>query len=69
MALMPIAASVPIAVAITAEIMAISSVWPRDERITSLVKSFLYQSRVKPVQRARDFDSLNEKTAITIIGA
>ncbi|MPN62744.1 hypothetical protein SDC9_210497 [bioreactor metagenome] len=66
---MPMAASVPITVAKMVEITAMINVLASDDKITSLVNIFLYQSNVKPVQSARDLEELNEKTINTAIGA
>ena len=66
---MPMAARVPITVAMIEEITAIISVLISELIMTSLVNSLRYQFNVKPVHAPRDLDWLNEKTIKTAIGA
>ena len=66
---MPIAAAVPRIVEIIDAIAATMRVFSRLFRMTSLLNSLRYQSRVKPVQTVRLFDLLNEFAMSTKIGA
>ena len=68
MLFMPMAARVPRTVETMLAITAIISVFTRDEIMISFWKSFLYQSRVKPLNTLLLFDSLNEKTISTNMG-
>ena len=65
---MPKAAIVPSIVARTEAASATMTVFKSERRIASLWKSLMYQSKVKPVQLARDFETLNENTISTSIG-
>ena len=68
MELMPMVARVPTTVAMTLLTSASTRLSPRAERIISLWNRLLYQSSVKPVNRARDLLSLKLKAIITAMG-
>ena len=64
----PSAATVPKTVARTDAATAIITVFTSERRMSSLLKSLIYQSKVKPVQLALDLEALNENTIRTSIG-
>ncbi|MNI46072.1 hypothetical protein D3C73_1005180 [compost metagenome] len=65
----PIAAIVPIIVAIVADDKAISMVLYKALRILSLCRSSIYHLKVNPCQDAMDLESLKENTNKASIGA
>lgn len=65
---MPTAAMVPSTSAMTDAASAMIKVLRSEERISSLWNSSLYQWKEKPVQLARDLDSLKLNAMSTMIG-